>query len=253
MDGHCAEIHLDYARAGARILIPTFRTTLRALGKAGRGGDWRSFNEQAVACARSAAESVAGTCLVAGGIAPLEECYSPDLVPDDDDCLAEHRRQIELLASLGVDLIVIETMNSEREARAALVAARESGLDVLQSLCPRTPAHLLSGEALADVVPRLVDEGGASLRGILLNCASPDVLEVVYPRFASLVPAPPHGVYAHLGEPDANVGWRLPEQHEPERYADWVERRLTEGARIVGGCCGTTPAHTRAVAERIRS
>lgn len=248
------DIHEDYVRAGAEILVTnTFRTTARALAKAGCSADWALFNERAVSCARDATRSSPGSCLVAGGIAPLEDCYSPHLVPSDADCRAEHRRQVELLASLGVDLILIETMNCAREARAALAAARESGLDVLLSLCPREPGHLLSGEPMGDAIPRLVDEGGERLRGVLVNCATPETLEAVFPHFTALVPSLPHGLYAHLGEPDPVAGWKLPGRHEPERYADWIEARVAEGARIVGGCCGTTPDHIRTVAKRLAS
>ncbi len=245
-------IHDDYARAGAQILVTnTFRTTLRTLERAGRAADWRAFNEHAVRSARAAAGRVLGTCLVAGGIAPLEDCYSPHLVPADSDCLAEHRRQVELLAELGVDLILIETMNTFREALAALVAARDVGLDVLLSLCPAAPAHLLSGEPLEQAVPRLVAEAGPRLRGILINCATPEVLGELFSRFARMAPEVPHGLYAHLGEPDEVSGWRLPVRHEPDRYAEWMVRRVEEGARLVGGCCGTTPDHIAALARSL--
>ena len=245
-------IHEDYVRAGAEILVTnTFRATRRALGRAGRGADWRAFNTLAVRCARDAASSAPGPCLVAGGIAPLEDCYSPHLVPPEPECLAEHARQAELLASLGVDLIFIETMNSAREARAALVAAGDCGLDLLLSLCPKLPFHLLSGEPLEEVVPKLVDAGGATLRGILMNCAAPEVLETIFPRFLALAPELPHGLYAHLGERDDVTGWKLPERHEPELYAGWIARRVEEGARLVGGCCGTTPEHIAALNRAI--
>ena len=252
-------IHEEYARAGSEILVTnTFRTTLRALQRAGVPGEWQAANRRAVECARAGAAAASGGAapgrrvpLVAGGLAPLEDCYRPDLVPPQPECLAEHTRQAECLAGLGVDLLFIETMNCGREAEAALLAARGTGLDVLLSLCPRPPGHLLSGEPLADVVPRLVDLGGTRLRGILINCATPDAMDSIYPGFSRLAPALPHGLYAHLGEPDDVTGWRLPEHHEPEAYASWMNRRLDEGARLVGGCCGTGPGHIEALAGLI--
>jgi S-methylmethionine-dependent homocysteine/selenocysteine methylase len=248
-----ARIHDEYARAGAEVLVTnTFRTTLRALDRAGAAGEWQAANRRAVECARAGAVAGKGrACLVAGGLAPLEDCYRPDLVPPQGECLAEHRRQAECLAGLGVDLLFIETMNCGREAEAALQAARGTGLDVLLSLCPRAPGHLLSGEPLANVVPRLVDLGGAQLRGILINCATPEAMDAIYPAFARMAPALPHGLYAHLGEPDDVTGWRLPEHHEPEAYAAWMAGRLAEGARLVGGCCGTGPGHIEALAGLI--
>lgn len=258
-----AGIHADYARAGAEILVTnTFRTTMRALSKAGAQGDWRLLNRRAVECARKgAAAAPDGVRLVAGGLAPLEDCYSPGLVPPGPDCLAEHRRQAALLAELGVDLIFIETMSSRREAEAALAVALETGLDVLLSLCPEGAvprpgggsdgARLLSGEPLAEAVPALLVAGGPQLRALLLNCAPPGVLQGIYPRFAALSDGRPHGLYAHLGEPDEVSGWRLPEEHDPEGYAAWMAGRLDEGARLVGGCCGTTPDHIAALARLI--
>src|SRR6266581_3209778 len=81
-------IHEEYAAAGAEILVTnTFRTTLRAVEKAGRGDAWREINRRAVECARTGAGATSApgvpgsTRLVAGGIAPLEDCYRPDLVP----------------------------------------------------------------------------------------------------------------------------------------------------------------------------
>ncbi len=255
------QIHADYARAGAEILVTnTFRTTRRGLAKGdlGDAGNWQELNRRAVAAARAglqaarsgpAALDARRVCLVAGGLAPLEDCYRPDLVPSETECLAEHRRQAECLARLGVDLIMIETMNSLREARAALAAALETGLEILLSLCPKGPRHLLSGEPLDEVIPRLRDQGGPRLRGLLLNCATPEVLEPLFPAFVALSPELPHGLYAHLGEPDDVTGWRLPDHHEPERYARWVSGRIDEGARLVGGCCGTIPDHIAALAR----
>jgi len=244
-------IHEDHARAGAEILVTnTFRTTRRCLGGAGRAGAWREANRRAVECARAGAAAAAGggVCLVAGGLAPLEDCYRSDLAPDRETCLDEHRVQAELLASLGVDLIFLETMNCRREAEAALLAARDTALPVLLSLCPRAPRHLFSGEPLEEVVPPLAEAGGEALRAILVNCATPEVMQRVFRPFAALAPRLPHGLYAHLGEPDEVSGWRLPERHEPDDYALWMANRIPEGARLIGGCCGTTPEHIAALA-----
>jgi S-methylmethionine-dependent homocysteine/selenocysteine methylase len=246
-------IHRDYARAGAEILVTnTFRTTLRSLERAGHAGGWRDFNRRAVDAARAGAAAAPGACRVAGGLAPLEDCYRPDLVPPFEECLEEHRRQAGLLKRLGVDLLFIETMNRLAEARAALRAAVATGLEVLLSLCPKPPCHLLSGEPLEEAVPALLAEGQGRLLGVLINCAPPESMREIFPRFASLAGGTPAGLYAHLGEPDDERGWRLPVRHEPERYAAWMEARLEEGARLVGGCCGTTPEHIAALEKTIR-
>src|SRR5262249_42513624 len=149
--------------------------------RAAWGNQWVLFNRRAVEIARAGARAGTGgrgdQVLVAGSIAPLEDCYRPDLVPPTSDRLREHLRPAHLLARLGADLLWIETMNTMREARAAVLAARAVGRDALLSLCPGAPDALLSGEKIADAVPRLVDVGGGVLAGILLNCAGPDLLE----------------------------------------------------------------------------
>ena len=261
------EIHRDYARAGAAVLTTnTFRTTPRALARAGRGNDWTLLNRRAVEIARSAARRIATASenpagglpsgadsvpLVAGSIAPLEDCYRPDLVPPQSDCRREHLRQADLLGRLGVDLLLIETMNTVREARAAVAAARAVEIDALVSLCPGAPDALLSGEPLGDGVRRLLDEGGGRVAGVLLNCAGPGLLARALPALAAAAAGLPFGVYAHLGEPDPVIGWRLPEEHDAEPYAAWALGRARAGARLLGGCCGTTPAHIEAIARRV--
>ena len=119
------QIHADYVRAGAEILVTnTFRTNHRALQRAGRADAWIDLNRRAVEAARDgAARASSSRTLVAGGLAPLEDCYLPELAPDERTCHGEHRRQAELLTRLEVDLIIVETMNSGREARAALPVA----------------------------------------------------------------------------------------------------------------------------------
>lgn len=247
------QIHREYQQAGAEVLVTnTFRTTQRTLSKAGLLGEWREMNHHAVQCARTAANEAQGRpCLVAGSIAPLEDCYRPDLVPSESECLTEHCRQIELLAEEGVDFILIETMNSFSEAAAALRAVEEVGVNALLSLCPRLPFRLFSGEQLESTVPHLLDCAPKRLHGVLLNCATPDVLHQMYPRFAELAASLPSGLYAHLGEPEEMVGWRFTGGVDAHNYAEWISSQVKLGAKMVGGCCGTTPEFIAAIRDRL--
>jgi S-methylmethionine-dependent homocysteine/selenocysteine methylase len=248
--GVLAAIHQEYAAAGAEVLTTnTFRTTPRALGRAGLLPRWALLNRRAVESARAGGGPGA---LVAGSLAPLEDCYEPQSVPPQETCLREHLQQADLLARLGVDLLLVETMNCRREARAALLAARSTGLDILLALCPGEPDRLLSGEPLADALPRLLDDGGGRVLGVLLNCAPPEVLERAAPLLDRLLGSLPWGLSAHLGRPDPQDGWRLPEEHAPEAYAEWAAARVRDGARLASGCCGTTPAHIERLAARLR-
>src|SRR5262249_42305635 len=113
------------------------------------------------------------------------------------------------------------------------------------------PDTLLSGEPLAGRLPRLLDAAGGCVAGVLLNCATPEVLEQASPGFARLADRLPWGVYAHLGEPHDRDGWRLPDDHRPDAYAAWGAARRREGAAILGGCCGTTPEHIERLREAL--
>ena len=86
---------------------------------------------------------------MAGWLAPLEDCYRPDLVPPDDECRAEHTERIHHLTEAGVDLLLIETMNSIREAVIAAKLAISTGLPTLVSFVCDREGRILSGESVA--------------------------------------------------------------------------------------------------------
>jgi S-methylmethionine-dependent homocysteine/selenocysteine methylase len=240
-------VHEEYIRAGADVLTTaTFRTTPRAFGKAGRAGDAEAALVRAVALAREARDRVAAPrqVLVAGAMAPLEDCYRPDLAPPADVAGAEHAAQAARLARAGVDLILAETMNTIAEARVAVRGAVATGLPVLVSFICAGGRALLSGEDLAAAV-REVAAAGAD--AVLVNCVPPPVAAGCLDAIAAATGLP-RGAYANAGAPDLAAGtWSFDAGWPPERFAtaalDWVRR----GALIVGGCCGTAPAHIRAL------
>src|SRR5262245_28162111 len=106
-------IHRDDIEAGADILTAnTFRTHRRSLQKGGKARRTEELTEQAVTLARRAAGESPRPILVAGSLSPLEDCYRPDLVPEDGALWQEHGQQARLLAEAGVDLILAETHNT---------------------------------------------------------------------------------------------------------------------------------------------
>jgi S-methylmethionine-dependent homocysteine/selenocysteine methylase len=241
------EVHEEYAAAGADVLTAaTFRTTPRSLAKAGREAEAEDLTIRAVALARDARTRAASgrDVWVAGALAPLEDCYRVDLVPDDESLEREHHDQAARLARAGADLILIETMGTIREAVAATRGALATGLPVLTSFLARSAAEIGGGESLSGAV-RAVDS--LDVDAILINCTpaaiATDCLEVM-----ARATRTPIGCYANAGSPDLGRGtWCFDPEMTPQRFAgaaaDWV--RL--GAQIVGGCCGTSPAHIRAL------
>ncbi len=252
--GVLRQIHADYVRAGAELITAnTFRTHRRTLARAGLGARAAELTTSAVRLARAAiAEAHPGSdhaCYVAGSLAPLEDCYSPELVPPQAECEAEHAEMAQHLAAAGVDVILVETMNTIREARAAVRAARATGLPVLVGFVCRSDDRLFSGESVTDAVRAIVPLGVA---GLLINCTPSATIQAPFGELCSAVRAQPArvpitGLYANIGHTDAVTGWTNTADVGPLEYAQLASGWLAQGANLIGGCCGTTPAHIAAL------
>jgi S-methylmethionine-dependent homocysteine/selenocysteine methylase len=242
-------IHSDEASAGADILTAnTFRTHARSLAKAGLAERSGELGALAVQLAHQAAAAPGRDIFVAGSLSPLEDCYRPDLVPDDAALAREHGAQARFLAEAGVDLILAETHNTIREAVAALRAAKATGLPVFVSLVTDGSGRLLSGESIADAARALLPLEPDALG---VNCVPAARLAGDLAALAAAAPGVPLLAYGNLGLPDDSRGWAFTEELSPEEYAETARGWIERGARIVGGCCGTTPAHSRALRQAI--
>jgi len=153
---------------------------------------------------------------------------------------------MENLAAAGVDLVLVETMNSIREAVAACQAARECGLPAMVSFVAGRAGEILSGESLESAAEQIQEEAPLA---VLVNCLPPSSVDRCLATLAAS--GLPFGVYANLGEPEASGGFAPSEECNPEQWSDHTARWLDAGARLVGGCCGTSPGHIRAASERL--
>ena len=261
------QIHLDYLNAGADIITAnTFRTHRRSLEKSGYGQRARELTLKAVAIARESVAQVgnlryvAGSIAredvtqvgnlryIAGSIAPLEDCYSPQLVPSDVECEREHGEMIQHLAEAEVDYFLIETMNTIREAAiAAKAAARIGGIPIVVSfVCgAASRGKLLSGESLSDAA-RIVIDLGVDIIGV--NCVSTPHIKACLDQLRSF--NTPLIAYGNIGHIDERDGWTNTDAVDPEAYARYA---ATWDAQIIGGCCGTTPEHIRHLEKMIHA
>jgi S-methylmethionine-dependent homocysteine/selenocysteine methylase len=242
-------IHRDHVRAGADLLTAdTFRTTRRALSRVGLGDRAAELTALAVRLAHQAASDQEGDrrVHVLGSMAPLEDCYHPELVPEAGALATEHAEHAGALASAGVDALLVETMNTHREALAAVRAARATGLPVLASFVANARGHLFNDEPLAELVRSLIGEGVAA---ILVNCTPIATTDRVVPLLRDLAGSTPIGVYANIGFPHPREGWEVTDEISPAAYAKHAMEWMQAGARILGGCCGTTPDHIAALRE----
>jgi S-methylmethionine-dependent homocysteine/selenocysteine methylase len=236
-----AAIHAEYVAAGADLLTAnTFRTQARTLARAGLGGLAAELTTRAVSLARQSAGP--GTAVL-GSAPPLEDCFRPDRVPEDDTLAREHAAHAEHLAAAGVDAVLVETMNCEREARAALRAARSAGLPTLVSFCCNAQGGLLSGEALQPALDSIAALGPIAVG---VNCVPPASVAACLPALVAC--GVPFLVSPNQGPPRENEAGRHRDECSPEELAALAEGWRAAGARILGGCCGTTPAHIEALA-----
>lgn len=244
-------VHRAYAAAGADLIITHTLTLNRVAAQAaGPGVDIQAGNRAGAAIARSAA----GTGrYVLGDIGTTGKLLAPVGPLAEKDARAAYLEQAAALAEGGVDGFIVETMISLPEALVALGACREAApsLPVLVSMTFKTTpkgARTVMGNSVADCA-RALEEAGATAVGA--NCGDLAPLEM-----AALVPlfrescALPVMIQPNAGRPllvDGRTVFRM----TPEDFAAGTVRAAEAGARLVGGCCGTTPAHIKALALRL--
>jgi enediyne biosynthesis protein CalE2 len=261
------QVHADYLGAGADVIrTNTFQLNRRAylnlfhglehmrrIGPKGLEDKWAMLTRKAVELAL-AARKKGGTATngvaIAGVISPLEHSFRPDLAPSEAECRKEHAEIVEVMKSSGVDLILLESMNTVQEARVACEVARAAGLPVWVSFVVRENAKLLSKESLADAV-RAVEAAGAD--AISVNCAPASDITAALAELRKNSQKP-LGAFAHIGRYDP-PSWKFGfyprfsgrDEVPPAKYLDAAREWKSAGAKIIGGCCGTTPDHIRAL------
>jgi len=235
------QIHVDYLAAGAEVITAnTFRTHVRALAPSGNGHRALELTRRAVEIARAAIAETPNDKprFVAGSISSLEDCYRPELVPPDDECRAEHSERVHHLIECGVDLLLLETFNTIREAVIAAKLATITGTPVIVSFVCAPEGRILSGETLTDAARQLLPLGVVALG---VNCGPTPQLAAPLNELRAVCGQDfPLIAYGNIGYPDKKIGWVNTDTEDPVVYgrhaAHWP-------AKIIGGCCGTTPAH----------
>ena len=249
-------IHRDYIEAGAQVITTqTFTCCRRRFRKVGSEALFEPLTRRAVALAiRARQEAGQPDVLIAGSVSPLEHCYHPELAPRGDDGYAEHLESVRLLAEAGADLILIETMNTIDEARAALRAAKASGLDVVLGFCCGRDGKLLGGESVREAVKTL-DPLAPSAYAI--NCTPIPLTTRAVADLAATTTIP-FGAYANVGDWNDRTwsrvfGSEFILEVDPGAYLQHAMTWRELGAAFVGGCCGTGPEHVRLLASAFRS
>ena len=237
------QIHRDYLAAGAEVLITnTFRTHRHNLEPAGLGDRAAELTALAVALAQNAVRASDRKAFVAGCMGPLEDSYTANALPRAT-YLAEHEQIATNLAAAGVDLLLVETMSTIREAEAAAQAARATGLPYGVSFICKADGRMFSGEPVADAV-KAVKPHQPDFFGI--NCSAAPTLQTALANLSAATRLP-IAVYANPSHTEDYQHWGETDAVQPAVYAKYAQRWLAAGAQLVGGCCGTGPEHIAAI------
>lgn len=241
------EIHSDYIRAGVDILTAvTFRTDTLTFTKAGLSEiQAEEATRRAVDLARIAIANSAENrrIWIAGSIAPLADCYRPQDAPDFETALHFHRQRGRWLAAGGVDFCLLETMNNKTEARAATLAALETGLPVFTSFILDENCALFSGENILLTISEIKSLG---VTGLGINCTHHRTITTFLNKYFAQIDRPLI-FYANSGIYSSKTGWQSDPRFTPSNYAKIAAGWLKKGVKIVGGCCGTTPDYIKAL------
>jgi homocysteine S-methyltransferase len=242
------EVHLAYVKAGAEILeTNTFGGARMRLGKYNQGDKVREINLAGARLARG----VAGDDLyVAGSVGPVGFRLEPLGPTSLQEAREAFREQIAALAEGGVDLLMVETMSDPNEAHQALLAARDvCSLPVVVQMTVQEDGSTPIG-ALPEDFARKLDEWGADIIGLNCSVGPAAVLEAL--EIMAAVTHKKLSAQPNAGMPRTVQGRNI-YLSSPEYMASYARRYIQCGARLVGGCCGTTPGHIKAIKAAVRS
>ena len=242
------EVHEEYIRAGAEIIqTNSFGATAHKLQPFGLDGQVREINIAAATIARAAAGE---RVYVAGAIAPLGLRIEPYGPTSFDEAKAMFKTQVEALLEGGVDLFVLETFSDLSEIRQAIQAVKEvCDLPIVAQMTIQMNGNTLFG-ATPEALTERLDEWGADVIG--LNCGVGPALVLTALEKMREVTKKKLSAQPNAGLP-RDVQGRQMYMCSPEYMATFARRFIQVGTSFIGGCCGTTPAHIKILADAIRS
>lgn len=243
------DLQKQYVEAGTDILFaPTFTASRIKLKEYGLEDHLEEMNRKLVALSKEAAKGT--NALVAGDLTMTGEQLYPLGDMMFEDLVDVYKEQAKIIADAGADLFVVETMMSLQECRAAVLAIREvCDLPVMVSLTYNEDGRTLYG---TDPVTAVVVMQSLGADAVGMNCSTgPEAMLEPIAKMAEYATIP------LLAKPNAGMPELIDGQTvfnvEPEEFAEVGKKLVEEGAAIIGGCCGTTPAHIRALKEAVKN
>jgi homocysteine S-methyltransferase len=242
------EIHQAYASAGAEVLTAhSFGASRTRLAHFGLAEQVREINFKAVRLARDVREVAGRAIFIAGNVGPLGGRLVPDGTLTQEEADAAFREQVAVLWEAGADLILFETFSALAELEVAVRAARAvCDLPIVASMTFGRDAREGAAPDSAPLAAlRRLRAAGADVVGV--NCSvGPTPLLATVTALHAAEPGAWLSAMPNAGFPERVEG-RFYYPSSPEYFARYTPLFVEQGARLVGGCCGTTPMHTRAM------
>lgn len=241
-------IHEEYVKAGAEVIeTNTFGANRLKLQQHGLSEEVANINLAAARLARGAAGD---SVLVAGAVGPLGVRLEPYGPTSRDDARAIFGEQMRALKDGGADLFILETFSDLDELVQAIASAREvdSAMPVIAQVAINADGVTAYGATPEDIA-RALDAAGADIIGLNCSVGPQTILEAIEkmaPLTTRKLSAQPNA-----GMP-REVGGRTMYMASPEYMSTYARHLVVAGAKLIGGCCGTTPEHIREIAEGVR-
>jgi homocysteine S-methyltransferase len=241
-------IHEEYVKAGAEVIeTNTFGANRLKLQQHGLQEEVHNINSAAARLARTAAGE---TVLVAGAVGPLGVRLEPYGPTSRDDARTIFAEQMLALKDGGADLFILETFSDLDELAQAIAAARDvdPAMPVIAQVAINADGVTAYGATPEDIV-RSLDAAGADIVGLNCSVGPQTILEAIEkmaPLTTRKLSAQPNA-----GMP-RDVGGRTMYMASPEYMSTYARHLAVAGAKLIGGCCGTTPEHIREIAEGVR-
>jgi 5-methyltetrahydrofolate--homocysteine methyltransferase len=245
------QLEKSFVEAGSDIILTcTFGGTSLRLKDSKYPDRVGEINQKAVEIARKAASFGTGV-LVAGSIGPTGQVMKPYGPLAEEEALVSFTEQAKALAGAGVDLLVIETMFAFNEADAAFKAARSvTDLPIVVSFSYDRGVRTMMGVKPGDMLTQYREMGAAMVGA---NCGTTlENMETIQKEYASSGPGVPLWAKPNAGLPHTD-GVTTTYDVTPEQMAEFARKYVSIGARVVGGCCGSTPEHIAAIAKAVKS
>ena len=247
---HIENIHKSYLDAGADILTTnTFRTTPRSYLNHGFSKN-RSMtrSHKSLDMAVSLAKKVASkNTIIAGSIAPLEDCYEPGLFPGVEYANEEFRELAIWLKDAGVDMLLFETMGCWNEIRSAINSTDDLQIPRWISLTLKNGKRLLDGTELSEVLYILSEY---KINKILLNCnpctITSDEIDIIVKYWSES-----WGVYPNVGMSMPSKEGIIKNQLCVDDFIKEVNNYIDAGASVIGACCGSNPYYIQSLRDLI--